>query len=120
MTAIQMISPGSADTKAIALPGSGAQPVAHTQPVDPAKTVQAGVPLIGSGDVKNAVDTLNKFVQPAQQSVEFSIDKDSGHTIVKVMDTATNKVLIQFPNQTALAIAQTPDKLQGLLIDQQI
>jgi len=65
-----------------------------------------------------AVNKLNEFVSPALQTVEFAIDDQSQRMVVKVVDTATKKVLRQIPNEEVLAMSKTLDKLQGLVIRQ--
>ncbi len=65
-----------------------------------------------------AVKKLNDFVAPALQTVEFAIDDQSERMVVKVVDTATKKVLRQIPNEEVLAMSKTLDKLQGLVIRQ--
>lgn len=65
-----------------------------------------------------AVKKLNDYVAPALQTVEFSLDLDSNRMIVKVVDTATHKVLRQIPNEEVVAMSKTLDKLQGLVIRQ--
>lgn len=68
------------------------------------------------GDVTKAVKALNEFTAMVAQDVRFTLDEESGKTIVKVVDTATQEVLRQFPSAEALSIARSIDKLQGLLI----
>ncbi len=75
-------------------------------------------PLISEEMLSKAVKVLNEHVAPAMQSVQFSIDIESNRTIVKVVDTATNKVLRQMPNEEAIALSKTLGKLQGLMIKQ--
>lgn len=75
-------------------------------------------PLISEEVLLKAVEALNEHVAPAMQSVQFSIDQDTHRTIIKVVDTATNKVLRQMPNEEAIAISKTLGKLQGLMIKQ--
>lgn len=65
-----------------------------------------------------AVQKLNEYVAPALQTIQFSIDQESERIVVKVVDTATQKVLRQIPNEEVLAITKTLDKLQGLVIRQ--
>lgn len=65
-----------------------------------------------------AVDKLNEFVAPALQSIVFSMDSELDRMVVKVIDTSTQKVLRQIPNEEVLAISRTLDKLQGLVIRQ--
>jgi flagellar protein FlaG len=67
-------------------------------------------------EMENAVQTLNKFTEMAAQDVRFSIDEESGKTIVKVVDVATQTVLRQIPNAEALSISRSLDKMQGLLV----
>lgn len=67
--------------------------------------------------LKGAVDAINDFLKSSSSNIEFSIDEDSGKTIVKLMDKETNTVLRQYPSKEALAIAKDIDKLQGLLVN---
>ncbi|HEY0563303.1 MAG TPA: flagellar protein FlaG [Methylophilus sp.] len=66
----------------------------------------------------SAVKKLNDYVAPALQTIQFSIDQESDRVVVKVVDTATQKVLRQIPNEEVMAITKTLDKLQGLVIRQ--
>lgn len=67
-----------------------------------------------------AVKKLNDYVAPALQTIQFSIDDESDRIIVKVVDTETQKVLRQIPNEEVLAISKTLDKLRGLVIRQTV
>jgi flagellar protein FlaG len=66
----------------------------------------------------DAVKKLNEYVAPALQTIEFSLDHESKRMVVKVVDTATQKVLRQIPNEEVVAMSKTLDKLQGLVIRQ--
>jgi flagellar protein FlaG len=68
--------------------------------------------------LEGAVKKLNDYVAPALQTIQFSIDQESERIIVKVVDTTTQEVLRQIPNEEVLAITKTLDKLQGLVIRQ--
>ena len=46
----------------------------------------------------------------------FSIDPDSKHVVVKLIDQQTKEVLRQIPNEEVLELSKSLDKLQGLLI----
>jgi len=71
---------------------------------------------VDAAELKRSVDAINKFLKPVTSNIEFSIDQDSGRTLVKVVDTETNTVIRQTPSVEVLAIAKELDKLQGLLI----
>ena len=100
-------SPG-ASTPAGALPpaaGSSAKPAgtAAKAPVNP-------------DQLKQSVDQINKFLK-SNSEVLFSIDEASGFSVVKVVDTETNKVLRQFPSEQALEIGKNLKSFKGLLVD---
>jgi len=56
--------------------------------------------------VENAVKQINENEQVIQREIEFSIDQDSGRTVIKVMDLATSEVIRQMPNEEALVFAR--------------
>lgn len=89
-------------------PPSSGIGVAAQQQAKPTETEQS--------NLKQAVEAINKFLKPVNSGIEFSIDEDSGRTLVKVIDIESKEVLRQFPSKEALAIAKELDKLQGLLI----
>ncbi|MDT3668876.1 MAG: flagellar protein FlaG [Aromatoleum sp.] len=83
----------------------------------PAETsAAAGAP--SSEDVLKALDEVREAVKPVAQSLHFSLDQDTGRTVVKVIDTETNEMIRQIPSEDILKIAHAIDKLQGLLIKQ--
>lgn len=71
---------------------------------------------VDAAELKHALDAINKFLKPVVGNIEFSIDQDSGRTVVKIVDTETHTVIRQTPSREVLAIAKELDKLQGLLI----
>lgn len=91
-----------------------AAPVAASGAIRPAPAVKTPAP--SREEMEDAVKTLNKFTEMAAQDVRFSIDEESGKTIVKVVDVATQTVLRQIPNVEALSISRSLDKMQGLLV----
>jgi flagellar protein FlaG len=78
--------------------------------------VESSSRKVDPAELEKAVATLNKFVQATAQEVNFVIDKDTKQVVVKVMDTASNKVLQQFPSEDALAMTKALDKLNGILL----
>ncbi|HJW24567.1 MAG TPA: flagellar protein FlaG [Rhodocyclaceae bacterium] len=65
---------------------------------------------------EEAVRRIKEFVQPINDSIQFSLDEDTGFTVVKVVDLQTKEVLRQIPSEEAINIAKALDKLKGLLI----
>jgi flagellar protein FlaG len=68
-------------------------------------------------EVTDAVKKINDAMLASSQSLEFSIDEDSKHIVVKVIDQDTKEIVRQMPSQEALEIAKSIDKMRGLLID---
>lgn len=67
--------------------------------------------------VQEAIDQIQKFTQTLAQNLNFSIDEETGKTVVKVMDTQTNEVIRQIPSAEAIDIARTIGKIQGTLFN---
>lgn len=59
------------------------------------------------GAVDKAVVQINDYMQYANRSLEFSIDKSTGQTIIKVVDQTTGQTLQQIPPEYAIKLAQT-------------
>lgn len=71
---------------------------------------------INEAELKQSLEAINRFLQPAHGDIEFSVDEDTNRTLIKIVDTKTQTVLRQIPSKEALAIAKELDRLQGLLV----
>ena len=70
-------------------------------------------------ELESSVAKIQQFVSATTSDVQFSIDKDSGSTVVKVIDRNTKEVIRQIPSQEMLDMAKALDRLQGLLLKNQ-
>ncbi|HEY0267880.1 MAG TPA: flagellar protein FlaG [Methyloradius sp.] len=98
--------------------GGSVQSKAVVSTVEASQASKSASASVSQSALEAAVKNINEFVSPMTQSIEFSLDHDSGRTIVKVVDSETQKVLRQIPDEEVLQISKTLDKLQGLLIKQ--
>ena len=115
---LQPLSAGS--PKAVA--GNGARPsvdgagktaaYAAAAPAAPADTDKPPQ----RAELSNAVADLNKVAQAASQGIRFSVDEDTGRTVVKVVDTQTDKVLRQIPTVEALKLWRSIEQMQGVML----
>ena len=64
------------------------------------------------------MEEVRNAITPVAQDLLFSIDEDTGKTIVKVVDASTDEVIRQIPSEEIITIAQALDNLQGLLLQQ--
>ncbi|SDW78358.1 flagellar protein FlaG [Nitrosomonas oligotropha] len=67
--------------------------------------------------VNEAVQKIQGTVDNLAHNLRFSIDEDTGKTIIKVMDVHTEEIIRQIPSEEAVEIARTLDKVQGLLFN---
>lgn len=119
-TILSAVKPRTVD--AATTPGtSGAPSAVQAQPAQPRPEAQASQVRAAPRET----ESLEKTLQGAQEAAEaaganlqFTIDKDSGKTIVKVVDSQTSEVIRQIPSEELLALARSMSKTEGLLISQ--
>jgi flagellar protein FlaG len=118
--AVKPSQPGvsETDTPGDVAASSASSPTIQTQ------AVQADDPSVSDpgkpSELQLAVEKIQEFVSKAASDINFSIDEDSGRTVVKVIDRETKEVIRQIPSQEMLDLAKAMDKLQGLLIKQKV
>ena len=66
-----------------------------------------------------AISSVEEYIKPFNNRLEFSIDDDIGRVVVKVVDKETEDVILQIPSEEMLAIAKALDNIKGLFIKQQ-
>lgn len=105
--------PVATDVRANAQQSSGSAPAQTAQAVAPTEKTEAS-----RQQVEDAVKSVNEFLKPINDSIQFSIDDDTGISIIKVIDIATKDVIRQFPSEEMLSIAKAIDQMKGLLVQQ--
>ena len=102
------------------------KPADHPSPSKDIKNEQNNVHSIGFAKTNKAEDKktseqaldaavkqLNSYVQSVNRNIEFNIDNDSGKTVVKVIDSETDELIRQFPDEEALYIARQLNDASG-------
>lgn len=116
---IQAIGTQASAAIAAQLGGKSAANSVAPQPAESAAAPAApATPEKQRQEIESATKAVREFVQPITNNLEFSIDDDTGKTVVKVMDTSTKEVIRQIPSEEILEIARALDRLQGLLLRQ--
>ena len=69
--------------------------------------------------LRQATQRLNDTLQSIHKNLQFSIDEDTGETVVKIVDTETHEVIRQIPTEEALAVSKSIGRLHGLLLHDQ-
>ncbi|MBV5308260.1 flagellar protein FlaG [Chromatium okenii] len=95
------------------IPTLTAQPVSTQTPVD-----ASGNPPPDSVErVSKAVERINEMMQNNKQMITFAMDQDSGRMVIRVVDSKTDELIRQIPNEETLKFAQYVDGLVGLIFN---
>jgi flagellar protein FlaG len=76
-------------------------------PLESAATVAEARDTKHADKLQQAVNRLNDYVQNIQRNLQFSVDKESGAMVVKVIDTKSAKVIRQIPTEESLRMARS-------------
>ncbi|MCP3666050.1 MAG: flagellar protein FlaG [Gammaproteobacteria bacterium] len=68
-----------------------AEPAPLTQPAE-----------VDQKEIEEVVDDLNDFAQSVERQLEFSVDQDSGKTIIRVVDAETGETIRDIPPEEIL------------------
>jgi flagellar protein FlaG len=87
----------------------------------PAAPIKVGAPkeagaAPGKEELAQALKSINTALQDRSPGLEFSIDRDSDRSVVKVVDKDTQEVIRQMPSREAIEIARALDKLHSIMV----
>lgn len=68
--------------------------------------------------IDQAMTEVKRALAPVARNLQFSVDDDTGRTIIKVIDASTNEVIRQMPSEELLAITKAIDSFSGLFVKQ--
>ena len=66
--------------------------------------------------VSEAVEKLNELVQNQKRSLYFSVDQDTGRTVIRVIDPDTSEIVRQIPPEEVLDLARLYEGTGGVLL----
>jgi flagellar protein FlaG len=55
--------------------------------------------------LREAVDQINDYVQTVQRDLSFSMDDESGRTVISVIDSGSGELIRQIPSEEVIALA---------------
>lgn len=70
--------------------------------------------------VVEAIKRIQEFVDETQRGLQFSIDEDTGRTVVKVIARHSGEVIRQLPSEEALELAKRLQDAGGILFSKQV
>lgn len=68
-------------------------------------------------ELQAAIDKLNDFMKQGQRSLSFSVDQSADEVVVRVVDTQTEELVRQIPNEETLRIKEHLESMLGLLFN---
>lgn len=81
------------------------QNTATPGPLDTAKTPQTTVTPDKNG-LHNTIEALNEVTQSVKRSLQFSVDEETGITVITVRDSESDEVIRQIPAEEMLKLAR--------------
>ena len=121
---------GAAAVGASAQPGAAVRPQTAATTTTSDSSVAPTAPAASAADkeaqavaVQQSASNVQQMLAKAAPNLTFTVDKESGRTLIKVIDPATGELLRQIPAEEILRMDKNLDKmiarLKGLLIDRQ-
>lgn len=71
-------------------------------------------------DLKSALSEVNDHLKNIQRDLQFEVDEESNHTIVRVVDSETGDIVRQIPAEEFLRLAKRMEELDGLLMSERV
>ncbi|MBL4899304.1 MAG: flagellar protein FlaG [Colwellia sp.] len=70
--------------------------------------------------LEKVAQQLQNFVGDMNRGLEFSVDKDSGRDVIKVIDKSTGDLVKQFPSEEVLTLVAKLSEMVGGFIDAKV
>lgn len=96
----------------VLIKGQGGNPLPQ---LDGIEVNPAAKPQPSPEQIESVVAKLSDFVQAIQRDLSFSVDDESGETVIIVKDSQTDEVVRQIPSEDLLQLAQNLRDLQEKL-----
>ncbi|WP_259365003.1 MULTISPECIES: flagellar protein FlaG [unclassified Colwellia] len=78
---------------------------------------QQGKVLISSEQLEKVAQNLQDFVGEMNKGLEFSVDKDSGRDVIKVIDKKSGNLIKQYPTEEVLDLVAKLSEATGNFIN---
>ena len=70
-----------------------------------------------SQQLEKAAENMNKHVQSLKRDLHFSVDDDTGETVIRVVDSESQKTIRTIPSDEFLSIQQQFNQSVGMLLN---
>lgn len=120
-TPLQQTVPGSVERlrprdPGAATRGSATVTVSGRQDLPPGQSTASTQGAFDQARLNQVVDDLNSYAQNVRRELHFSVDKESGHTVIKVVDSESQEVVRQIPPEEVTEMSQHLTSHAGVLM----
>jgi len=84
---------------------------------DAIQPVKAVNPAEIAEKIERSISKLNDLMAKGQRSLNFSVDRSSDQVVVRVVDTNTDEVIRQIPNEESIRLAEYIDGMVGVIFN---
>jgi len=70
--------------------------------------------------IQDRVVELNTYMQNLNRSLQFSVDEQSGDTVIKVIDSETDELIRQIPAEELLVLRSSLEEYRGMLLEMRV
>lgn len=84
---------------------------AQSPPADTSETRDAGQ----GEELQHVVADLNKLVRDLHRELQFTVDRESGETVIKVIDKETDEVIRQIPSDEVMQLRRRLEEASGVI-----
>jgi len=112
---IKAVQPSVVQTHPNAPTGRAEKDVQAAQDADPARSTAEDAKE--QEPLDEVVIDLNNLVRDLQRELQFSVDEDSGSTIIKVVDRETDEVVRQIPSEELMNLRKRLEEVAGVFFE---
>jgi flagellar protein FlaG len=94
----------------------------QTRPAEEARRVEekADTPVRELSEMLEIVEAANEKLKSSNAVISFSVDPDTKMVVTTLLDSRTNEVIRQIPNEVVLEIARSLDKIAPILVQETV
>lgn len=70
--------------------------------------------------IQDRVVELNSYMQNLNRSLQFSVDDQSGDTVIRVIDSETDELIRQIPAEELLVVRSSLEEYRGMLLEMRV
>lgn len=76
--------------------------------------------VMSRSQLEKVAEQLHEFIGQMNQGLEFSVDKDSGRDVIKVLDKTSGELIKQYPTEEVLSLVAKLSEATGNFVDSKV